>query len=73
MERSAGDLGYSYMIMHSGPGHDAQYVSDMLPATMIFVPSKDGHSHCEEEFTSLDEAWAGINVALNTILAIDKK
>ncbi|MDR0583988.1 MAG: Zn-dependent hydrolase [Treponema sp.] len=73
VERSAGELGYSSMLMHSGPGHDAQYVSDMLPATMIFVPSKDGHSHCEEEFTSLDEAWAGINVALNTILAIDKK
>ena len=73
VERNAGDLGYSYMIMHSGPGHDAQYVSDMLPTTMIFVPSKDGHSHCEEEVTSLDEAWAGINVALNTILAIDKR
>jgi N-carbamoyl-L-amino-acid hydrolase len=39
---------------------------------MIFVPSKDGHSHCEEEFTSVDEAWRGINVALNTILDIDK-
>ncbi|MDR2435218.1 MAG: Zn-dependent hydrolase [Treponema sp.] len=73
VEQSAASLGYSYMIMHSGPGHDAQYVSDMLPTTMIFVPSKDGHSHCEEEFTSLDEAWAGVNVALNTILAIDKK
>jgi N-carbamoyl-L-amino-acid hydrolase len=73
VEQNTRELGYSYRIMHSGPGHDAQYVSDMLPTTMIFVPSKDGHSHCEEEFTSLDEAWAGINVALNTILAVDKK
>ena len=73
VEKNARELGYSYMIMHSGPGHDAQYVSDMLPTTMIFVPSKDGHSHCEEEFTSLDEACAGINVALNTILDIDKR
>ena len=72
VEKNARELGYSYMIMHSGPGHDAQYVSDMLPTTMIFVPSKDGHSHCEEEFTSLDEAWAGVNVALNTALDIDK-
>ncbi|MDR0663893.1 MAG: Zn-dependent hydrolase [Spirochaetaceae bacterium] len=70
VEKSAQALGYSYMRIHSGPGHDAQYVSDMLPTTMIFVPSKDGHSHCEEEFTSLDDAWAGINVALNTILSL---
>jgi N-carbamoyl-L-amino-acid hydrolase len=40
--------------MYSGPGHDAQYVADILPTTMIFVPSIDGHSHCEEEKTSLD-------------------
>jgi N-carbamoyl-L-amino-acid hydrolase len=73
VEKNALKLGYSYMPMHSGPGHDAQYVSGMLPTTMIFVPSKDGHSHCEEEFTSLDEAWAGINVALNTALDIDKE
>ncbi|MDR1287001.1 MAG: Zn-dependent hydrolase [Treponema sp.] len=72
VEKNARELGYSYMIIHSGPGHDAQYVSDMLPTAMIFVPSKDGHSHCEEEFTSLDNAWAGINVALNTMLDIDK-
>jgi N-carbamoyl-L-amino-acid hydrolase len=66
VERTVQALGYSYMRIHSGPGHDAQYVSDMLPTTMIFVPSKDGHSHCEEEFTSLDDIWAGVNAALNT-------
>jgi N-carbamoyl-L-amino-acid hydrolase len=37
------------------------------------VPGKDGHSHCEEEFTSVEEPWQGINVALNTILDIDKQ
>ncbi|MDR3148223.1 MAG: Zn-dependent hydrolase [Treponema sp.] len=73
VEKNALALGYSSMRIHSGPGHDAQYAADMLPATMIFVPSKDGHSHCEEEFTSVEEAWRGINVALNTVLDIDKK
>ncbi|MDR3130327.1 MAG: Zn-dependent hydrolase [Treponema sp.] len=72
VEKNARELGCSYMTMHSGPGHDAQYVSGMLPAAMIFVPSRDGRSHCEEEFTSLDDAWAGINVALNTVLDIDR-
>lgn len=73
VEKNVKNLGYFYKIMHSGPGHDAQYASDMLPTTMIFVPSKDGHSHCEEEFTGLDECCAGINVALNTVLDIDKQ
>jgi N-carbamoyl-L-amino-acid hydrolase len=73
VEKNARALGYSSMRIHSGPGHDAQYAADMLPATMIFVPSRDGHSHCEEEFTSVEEAWRGINVALNTVLDIDKK
>jgi N-carbamoyl-L-amino-acid hydrolase len=72
VEKNAAALGYSYMVMHSGPGHDAQYVSDILPTTMIFVPSKGGRSHCEEEFTALDDACAGIDVALNTALDIDR-
>jgi N-carbamoyl-L-amino-acid hydrolase len=71
VEKNARALGYSAMRIYSGAGHDAQYVADMIPTTMIFVPSKDGRSHCEEEFTSVDDAWRGINVALNTVLAAD--
>ncbi len=57
--------------MYSGPGHDAQYVADMVPTSMIFVPSKDGLSHCEPEFTSVEECWKGANVLLNAILNFD--
>jgi N-carbamoyl-L-amino-acid hydrolase len=38
---------------------------------MIFVPSKDGRSHCAEEFTADSEMRAGADVLLNTILALD--
>jgi len=44
-----------------------------MPTTMIFVPSKDGHSHCEPEFTSVEECWRGMNVVLQTVLEIDRK
>ncbi|MDR2759800.1 MAG: Zn-dependent hydrolase [Spirochaetaceae bacterium] len=71
VEKQAKALGYSSMKIYSGAGHDAQYAAEMLPTTMIFVPSKDGHSHCEEEFTPVEDAWRGINVALNTVLAAD--
>lgn len=73
VEKNASLYGYSNMRMYSGPGHDAQYASDMLPVTMIFVPSIGGHSHCEIEKTSLDDCLKGANVLLQTILDIDKK
>jgi N-carbamoyl-L-amino-acid hydrolase len=61
------------MALYSGAGHDAQYTADMLPTGMIFVPSKGGRSHCAEEYTPLEEAWQGLNTALNTVLELDKK
>lgn len=73
VENSANLYKYSNMRMYSGPGHDAQYVADMLPTTMIFVPSIGGHSHCEIEKTDYDDCLKGANVLLQTILQIDRK
>lgn len=72
VEESAKEYGYSSKRMYSGPGHDAQFMIDMLPTTMIFVPSVEGHSHCELEYTPVEACLKGTNVLLNTILAIDK-
>ncbi len=73
VEKNAKELGYSFKRMYSGPGHDAQFIVDVVPTTMIFVPSVKGHSHCEKEYTPVEECWKGANVLLNTILDIDKK
>ena len=67
------ELGYSNQRINSGAGHDAQFVSYMMPTTMIFVPSKDGHSHCEEEFTTVDQCTKGVDVLLNAVLKYDKQ
>lgn len=72
VQKSAVDYGYSYKKMYSGPGHDAQYVIDVIPATMIFVPSICGHSHCELEYTPVEDCLKGANVLLQTLLYIDK-
>lgn len=72
VEKNANLYGYSNMRMYSGPGHDAQFVADMLPVTMIFVPSIGGHSHCEIEKTNLDNCLKGANVLLQTVLDIDE-
>lgn len=73
VEKNANALGYSNMKINSGAGHDAQYCTEIIPTTMIFVPSKDGHSHCEPEHTSVEQCWQGANVLLNTVLDVDHK
>jgi len=54
--------------MYYGAGHEVQYVAEIIPSTMIFVPSKGGHSRCELEFTPLEDSWRGINVLIETVL-----
>jgi len=73
VEKNAKEFGYSTKKMYSGPGHDAQFITEVIPTTMIFVPSENGHSHCEKEFTPIDNCLKGANVLLKTILDIDKK
>ena len=71
VRESAEELGISHMDINSGAGHDAQYVSYMLPTTMIFVPSDGGLSHCEPEHTSAEQCTDGVSVLLNAVLKLD--
>ncbi|HML37934.1 MAG TPA: Zn-dependent hydrolase [Bacillota bacterium] len=73
VQESANELGTKNQRINSGAGHDAQFVSYMIPTTMIFVPSKDGHSHCEPEFTSTEDCTQGASVMLNAVLKADQK
>lgn len=72
VEESATEAGVSHMRIHSGAGHDAQFVSYMLPTTMIFVQSKDGLSHCEPEYSSPEHCTEGATVMLGAVLKADK-
>ena len=71
VKESADELSISNQYINSGAGHDAQFVSYLMPTTMIFVPSKDGHSHCEPEYTSPKQCTAGASVMLNAVLKAD--
>ncbi|OLS39966.1 Zn-dependent hydrolase [Bacillus sp. MRMR6] len=70
LEESTKSLGYSYKRMVSGAGHDAQFIASYVPSAMIFVPSINGKSHCEEELTEWDDCAKGVNVILETVLSI---
>jgi len=71
IEGAVKDLGYSYKRMYSGAGHDAQYVSEAIPAVMLFIPSKNGLSHTVVEYSSPEQLSHGANVVLNAVLAAD--
>ncbi len=73
VEKGAQKYGYSAKRMHSGPGHDAQYVADIIPTAMIFVPSEEGHSHCELEYTTTEACLKGVNVLFQALLSMDRE
>lgn len=73
VEKSAQEYGYKSKRMYSGPGHDAQYVIDVIPSSMIFIPSIGGHSHCELEYTPVESCLKGANVLMKTLLYIDQQ
>ena len=64
IEAAAASLGCGHRRILSGAGHDAQYMAAIAPTGMIFVPSRAGRSHCEEEFTALDDIEHGANALL---------
>lgn len=73
VKEAAEETGVKHMYIHSGAGHDAQFCAYMLPTTMIFVQSKDGLSHCEPEFSSVEHCTEGATVMLNAVLKADKR
>ena len=64
IEAAVRSLGCGHRRILSGAGHDAQYMAAICPTGMIFVPSRGGRSHCEEEFTPMDDIEHGANTLL---------
>jgi N-carbamoyl-L-amino-acid hydrolase len=69
VERAAEAAGARHRRIRSGAGHDAQYMAAIGPTGMIFVPSREGRSHCEEEFTAMDDIEYGARTLL--LAAVD--
>jgi N-carbamoyl-L-amino-acid hydrolase len=63
-------LGYSYMHIPSGAGHDARYIAEISPTGMIFIPCWRGLSHNEAESANSHDVAAGAQVLTNTLIAL---
>ena len=66
-------LGVACAELPSGAGHDASHLAEIVPTGMIFVPSKDGRSHCPEEWTEFKDICLGIEVLASTITSLDEE
>lgn len=48
--------------MQTMAGHDSVALNRIVPSVMVFIPSVDGVSHCEREFTTDEDMTAGVDL-----------
>lgn len=68
LEKECGRLGYPFMKLPSGAGHDAQILSSVSEIGMIFIPCTDGISHSPSEKIDWSHLEMGANLLLAAIL-----
>lgn len=68
MKQIADNGNYNYMEIVSGAGHDSQVLAQSFPVNMIFVPSVQGISHNENEFTRAEDIEAGVHFLKDFLL-----
>jgi N-carbamoyl-L-amino-acid hydrolase len=73
VRKAAEASGFTSRDIVSGAGHDAAYMSRVVPSTMIFVPCVEGISHNEAEFTSREDCARGAQILLQAVLDCDRR
>lgn len=69
---AVGKSGFSSKVLTSGAGHDAVFISSMMPTGMVFVPSIGGKSHCPYEDTKWEDLVNGTQVLADVIKELDE-
>ena len=70
MEQECGTLGYPFLRLPSGAGHDAQILAGGCDSGMIFIPCLDGISHAPEEAIRWEDLEKGANLLLKTLIRL---
>jgi beta-ureidopropionase / N-carbamoyl-L-amino-acid hydrolase len=70
VETTARELSLPCRRLPSGAGHDAQMMTRICPAGMIFVPSVGGLSHNVREETRPEHLQSGADVLLHAVLKL---
>lgn len=70
LEKEAGIGGITSRRMRSGAGHDAMIMASITEVGLVFVPSRDGRSHCPEEWTDYYKLKLGVDLLLQATLRL---
>lgn len=70
VQSACDELGVPTRRLWSRAGHDAKYAQAFCPAAMLFVRSRDGLSHNEDEYSAPEDLEAGANVLLGATLRL---
>ncbi|WP_342513735.1 Zn-dependent hydrolase [Sporosarcina sp. FSL K6-1522] len=62
LKQASDALTIPYCSINSGAGHDAMVFSDFTACGMIFIPSKNGLSHCPEEWSDAGHLANGTDI-----------
>ena len=65
-------LGFSHRNMISRAYHDALFMAQCFPTSMIFVPSRGGVSHRPDEYTEPEQIENGVRVLAASLQALSK-
>lgn len=56
----------------SGASHDANHMARLCPIGLLFIPCRDGRSHCPEEWADVGHLATGAQVLLELLLRLDR-
>jgi N-carbamoyl-L-amino-acid hydrolase len=65
------ELGQPHLDLPSGASHDAALLARICPMGMIFIPSREGRSHCPEEWSDPEDVALGAEALLASVLRLD--
>jgi len=63
--------GFKAVTLPSGAGHDAMHMATVMPSGLLFVRTKDGHSHRPDENIADEDVIAAAEVLYQAILNLD--
>ena len=70
---AAADLHIPAMLLPSRASHDAARLAPIAPVGMVFIPCREGRSHCPEEWAELGDVVTGARVLGQALLLLDRR
>jgi len=73
LAEAADRTGRPYLRLPSHAGHDANQMAKIAPVGMLFAPSRDGRSHCPEEWTEPDDIAVCLAALAAAVIRLDEE